>query len=431
MFRVLKDLMKVDKAPADLGPGDLPAWIDGEEEKVREDLATQVSAARAELLDARRQMEDVLSGFDTGSGETAPHPKLAGVTERSLPLFLKAMRLSISRSLPDDPEGFYTAAGEILKGCLSAFRGQGRYLAARFPEEMKVLRGGLDTIGRGVNALTPGISRSRERLRGLAELRESLRACDDAQRRAAIAREESRSLEEEVRAAGSSLEAARRNLADLEKGGEYLASSGELSRIMSLEKERDEAERLYHATAATVTHLVRKGEKVASRKKDRETARVLQEAVALLERDLPLAGDEAREILSPAQGALAAMVTSGDLPLKSREEIDLLQSPGRLVQEINGISRRFQEVSGEISSARDATHARPAFARSLSLRREVEDLEKRIARDRERLGRAGREAADLEGQVKASLEDIRQRVGVLSGKSVRVSEPDLPEERAG
>ena len=424
MFRFLKDFLKGEEAPAGLAIGDLPAWIDGEEEEVRQDLATRVGAARAELLDARRQMEDVLSGFDTDSMGEVPHPKLAGVTERSLPLFLKAMRLSISRTLPDDPEGFYTAAGEILKGCLSAFRGQGRYLASPFPEEMKVLRDGLDTIGREVNALTPGISRSRERLRGLAELRESLRSCDDAKRRAALAREETRSLEEEVRTAGLSLEGARHTLADLEKGEEYLASSGELSRIRSLEKERDEAERLYHAAAATVTHLVRKGEKVASRKKDRETVRILQEAVALLERDLPIAEDEAMEILTLAQEALGAMVTSGDLPLKSREEIDLLHSPGRLVQEINGISRRFQAVSGEISSARDATHARPVFARSLSLRKEGEDLEKRIALARERLGRAGREAADLEGLMKASLEDIRQRVGVLSGKSVKVSEPD-------
>ena len=424
MFRFLKDFLKGEEAPAGLAIGDLPAWIDGEEEEVRQDLATRVGAARAELLDARRQMEDVLSGFDTDSMGEVPHPKLAGVTERSLPLFLKAMRLSISRTLPDDPEGFYTAAGEILKGCLSAFRGQGRYLASPFPEEMKVLRDGLDTIGREVNALTPGISRSRERLRGLAELRESLRSCDDAKRRAALAREETRSLEEEVRTAGLSLEGARHTLADLEKGEEYLASSGELSRIRSLEKERDEAERLYHAAAATVTHLVRKGEKVASRKKDRETVRILQEAVALLERDLPIAEDEAMEILTLAQEALGAMVTSGDLPLKSREEIDLLHSPGRLVQEINGISRRFQAVSGEISSARDAILARPVFTRSLSLRKEGEDLEKRIALARERLGRAGREAADLEGLMKASLEDIRQRVGVLSGKSVKVSEPD-------
>ncbi len=141
MFKFLKGFMKSADLPADIGIEDLPAWIEGEERVVRQDLAARVRAARAELLDARRQMEEVLSDFDTGSTKEAPHPKLAGVTERSLPLFLKAMGMSLSRDLPDDPEKFYTAAGEILKGCLSAFRGQGRYLVAAFPEEMKVLRG--------------------------------------------------------------------------------------------------------------------------------------------------------------------------------------------------------------------------------------------------------------------------------------------------
>ena len=98
-------------------------------------------------------MKEVLAGFDTSSMEKVTHRKLAGVTEKSLPLFLKAMGTSLSRDLPADPEGFYTATGEILKGCLSAFRGQGRYLASRFPVEMKTLRVDVDTIGREETSL--------------------------------------------------------------------------------------------------------------------------------------------------------------------------------------------------------------------------------------------------------------------------------------
>ena len=157
MFRFLKNLMKGDEPPGDLGIGEIPAWIDGEEGRVRDDLAARVRDHRAVLLDARRKLEEVLSGFEKDSMEEAPHPKLAAVTEHSLPLFLRAMRTSLSRDLPDDPEAFYAAGGEILKGCLSTFSGQGRYLASRFPEEMKMLRDGVDTMGREMNALTPEI----------------------------------------------------------------------------------------------------------------------------------------------------------------------------------------------------------------------------------------------------------------------------------
>ena len=424
MFRFLKDLMKSDKAPAYLGLSDLPAWIDGEEEKVRQDLASRAGAARAVLRDARSRMEEVLSGFDTGSMEEAPHPKLAGVTERSLPLFLKAMRASLARELPGDPEGFYAAAGEILKGCLSAFRGQGRYLASRFPEEMKVLRTGVDTMGREVNALTPDISRARSRLRGLADLRESVRKYGDARHRASVGLEEIGSLEEGIRAAGVSLERVRQGLAELEKGEEYQAYQGELARIRSLETDRDEAARAYRAAAATAIHLFRKGEKIVSRKKDRDALRVLQQAADLLGRDLPVPGDSVSGTVPPAQKVIAALAASGDLTPKNREEIDLVENPGHLVQGLAGISRKFHAISGEIASAQGDIISRPALVKSRDLVKEREELEKRIAQGRNQLELAGKEMRDLEAGIKASLGEIHTRVRELSENRIRIQEPE-------
>jgi predicted nucleic acid-binding Zn-ribbon protein len=425
MFRFLKGFMKGEDAHTDLGIGDLPAWIDGEEKKARQDLAARVVAARAVLLDARRQMDEVLSSFDTASMGEVPHPKLAGVTERSLPLFLKAMRTSISRALPDEPEGFYTAAGEVLKGCLSAFRGQGRYLASRFPEEMKVLREGVDTMGREVNALTPGISKARERLCGLADLRESLARYQDAKRRASVGRKEMYSLEEEERAARASLEGVNHALKELEKGEEFGACQGELSRIKSLEEDRNGVTRLYRASTATSVHLFRKGEKIASRKKDRDAVRILHEAIDLLDRDLPIPEDSVSGIVPPAQKVIATQVASGDLTLKNREESDLLQTPEHLVQVITEISGRFQAISGDIVSKNETILSRPAFVRDRDLKKEMEGLEKRITLANGRLDLAKKEVAELEDQIRILFDDVRQRVEGLSGKPVQVRDPDI------
>jgi hypothetical protein len=279
-------------------------------------------------------------------------------------------------------------------------------------------------MGREVNALTPGIARARERLRGLAELRESLAHYSDAKKRAAFGQEEIRSLEEEVRTSGAFLEHVNRALADLETGGDYLACQGELSRIKSLEGDRNEATRLYHAAAATGAHLFRKGEKVASRKKDREAMRILHDAIEFMARDLPIPKDTASRILPPAQKVIAAMVASGDLTLKNKEEIDILQVPGRLLQGITETSRRFQGISGEISSAEAAVLSHPAIAKSRNLKREREELEKRITLAKDRLELVRKEALDLSGQVNASLDEVRQRVEELSGKPIQVRDSD-------
>ncbi|MDD1663757.1 MAG: hypothetical protein LUQ32_00220 [Methanomicrobiales archaeon] len=424
MFRFLKGFVKGEKAPEGMGIGDLPAWIDGEEAKVRQDLASRVAAARAVLRDARREMEGVLSGFDTASLEEVPHRKLAGVTERSLPLFLKAMRTSLARDLPDEPEEFYITAGEILKGCLSAFRGQGRYLASPFPEEMKVLRDGVDTMGREVNALTPEISRARNRLRGLAELRESLRRYDDAKRRAAEGRKEIASLDEETRTSESSLETVRSASADLEKGDEYQAFLGEISRVRSLEEDRDEAARTYRAAVATAAHLFRKGEKIVSRKKDRDALRMLREAIDLLNRDLPIPEDSASRIIPHAQKVIATLAASGEVTPKNREEIDLLQKPEHLVQEITKVSGKFLAISDEIASIKDAMLSRPALVKSRALRNEMEGLEKRITQAKTRLEFARGEVRDLETNMKVSFDGMQKKVVDLSEKHIQIREPD-------
>ncbi|MDD1664025.1 MAG: hypothetical protein LUQ32_01610, partial [Methanomicrobiales archaeon] len=356
MFRFLKGLVKGGggEPPAALGIDGLPAWMEDEEGRVRAGLAALIAGRRPVVLKARVRMEEVLSGFDAASMEEVSHRKLAGVTERSLPLFLRAMRASLSRDLPDDPEGFYTAAGEILKGCLSAFRGQGRYLASRFPEEMKVLRDGADTIGRELNAMTPEIAHARERLRGLTELRESLGDYRDAKRRVAVVQDEARSLEEGAARSRQSLDAVIHALAELERGVEYQECQREISRIRGLEEDRAETSRLYQGVAVTAVHLLKKGEKIAFRRKDRDAARVLHEAVGLLEGELPLPEDVASRVLPPAQMAVAALAAAGDITPKNREENDLLERPEGLLREITGLSTRFRDISVGIASAQDA-----------------------------------------------------------------------------
>ncbi len=422
MFRFLKDLVKGAPPPASLGIDDLPAWTDGEEGRVRDDLAAMVAGRRPAVLGALDRMEVVLSGFDTASAEEVSRTKLAGVAERSLPLFLKAMKISLSRDLPEDPEGFYTVAGEILKGCLSAFRNQGRYLASRFPDEMKVLRGAVDTIGREVNALTPGMAGARERLRGLAEIRRSREQYDDARRRVAAGKEEILSLEEEGRGSRLSLEEVNRELAGLEEREEFRTCQGELARIRSLEEDLGEVARRHRAEAATALHLMKKGEKIASRKRDRGASRALHEAILLLEVDLPLPEDAASAAITAGQKAISAMADSGELPLKNREEMDQIREPERFVRDLLDISRRFRELSGEIASAREAVLSRPVLARSRDLKGRQEELEDRISRADGRLDLLKGEVAEAEKQAQDRLAEVRKGVEELSGKSVRLGE---------
>jgi len=60
------------------------------------------------------------------------HPKLKAIAKNSLPQFVRAMKGSLAKELPEDPEEFYTAAPECVKICLHTVSGQGRYLSRQY-----------------------------------------------------------------------------------------------------------------------------------------------------------------------------------------------------------------------------------------------------------------------------------------------------------
>lgn len=422
MFKFLKGLGKgAEPSPLVISLDELPAWIAGEEEKVREELAGLVATHRPRVSEAVDTTKEVLARINRAGMEEVSHQKLAGVTEKSLPLFLKAMGTSLSRDLPGDPEGFYSATAEILKGCLSAFRGQGRYLSSRFPVEMKTLRHGVDIIGREMNSMTPVFGGTRKRLQALGEVRAALGTYSDAKNRAARGEDEIRALGNEVVASREALESVRREIDGLGKGEECRAVREELARIRGLEEELAGVERLSHATAATAIHLLKKGEKVASRKRDRDAARSLREAAGLLGGELPLPEERVPGILTPGLAALTALAASGDVAPKNREEKELLEEPGRIVEEVTGFSLRFRELSAGIASARDSLSSRPALARSRDLGKQAGDLENRIVRAEERIEQVKAGAGELRGRMQASLAGIREKVGLLSGRPVTIT----------
>jgi hypothetical protein len=62
--------------------------------------------------------------------------------------------------------------------------------------------------------------------------------------------------------------------------------------------------------------------------------------------------------------------------------------------------------------------------KSRDLKKEMEDLEKRIAQGKNRLELARKELQDLGARMEVSLDEMRNRVGVLSGDRIQIREAD-------
>ena len=155
MYKFIKDLLK-QKEPErfTLAFYAIPAWLDEREKTSRASLETETDVPIQNIRNATAQLQHIVNGIADAEHDPAIHPKLKSIAKNSLPLFVKAMNASLSKELPEDSEGFYSAAVECVKGCLNSTRGQGRYLQVVFPEEMKAVKNGIDAIGREMNTIT-------------------------------------------------------------------------------------------------------------------------------------------------------------------------------------------------------------------------------------------------------------------------------------
>jgi len=61
--------------------------------------------------------------------------------------------------------------------------------------------------------------------------------------------------------------------------------------------------------------------------------------------------------------------------------------------------------------------------KSRDLKREMEDLEKRIAQAKNKLELGRKELQDLEARMKLSFDEMASRVGDLSGKLIQINDP--------
>ena len=79
---------------------------------------------------------------------------------------------ALNRQYPENPDDFYIAVTECLKGCIKSSAGPGRYLMGVFPEEMKAIRVSIDQVGREINSLNPVIAETRKKEEEIIKIRQ-------------------------------------------------------------------------------------------------------------------------------------------------------------------------------------------------------------------------------------------------------------------
>lgn len=420
MFRFLKDRFSKEKEeqPITIPIGEVPALLDTLEDEITADLATRTEGHRNAVTAARAKLRELVQDLRSKERDEAYHPKLEKIARDTLPLFEKSMFSSLGKDLPRDPEEFYTAASECLKGCVKGLAGPGRYLRGVFPEEMKEIRVAVDRIGREVNAMTPHIAGARKKRDQIAGLRKT-----GASISAAVADHEK--MEADLAQVRDEITREEQVIKDL---SQILAQAGDAARsddiaglettISGIREEVSAADRVLRSDLAVISHLLRKGEKMLQRGEGASAAREIEPVVdALAGSGLP-AEEQLVPGLARALPLIQSMIRSGEIVLKNKEERELFSESSDIMARVRLLYAQRRDAELRLKAAERTYAAIPVIEQAQKAEREREKGEARLALLREKMiATEGRKQA-LEAVIPELRAGMEQEISALEGKPV-------------
>jgi len=404
--------------------GAVPAWLNGREKTARSELLAETTEPQKKIRDAVLSLQQITQTIAQAEQDTELHPKLRSIARNSLPQFVKAMNAALSKDLPDEIDEFYPAAAECLKSCLNNVKGQGRYLLAVLPEEMKEVRSGIAAIGHEINNITASLARYRKEVdtihsalalhTALMDIRSDIGKADEKNQRIT-----------------SRITEITGRIAVIEKELQTVPADERMTEVNALktvrleaENRRDAAIRTNAALSMTASHVFRKAEKIAVRQKHPSEIAVLRQTMELLsDHMVPDSGDLA-SALSAACPIAERMIAAGEITLKNKEEraifTDTKQFRASLCASCTDLG--LLENACRITEENLASH--PLLARVHSLEREKAQLETMLGKENQARTELEDWHLKTHEKIPGLTEELKKKIGDMVGGGVQLQTDD-------
>jgi len=423
-FDFLKDIFGKEEPTIDIvSLSDIPGIVAGSESSLNNDIFERTADQRARIISDRQELIDLVNALSSAEREEAFHPKLEKIAKNTLPLFKKAMLAALSREISLEPEDFYQAGMECLKGCLKSQAGQGRYLQGVFPEEMKAIRVAIDKIGREMNSMTPVISEARKSRELIRASRETYHILIERISEKESAEQEKLLIEKDLK----DQTALDRRLSDELSAGRKDEALGIMhaKRVDEESKRKDleNIERQMRATFSSISHVFRKGEKIMQRGESGRASKEIHKAIALLsESGIPYEHDLISS-LAPVLPAMESMIKSGEIILKNKEEKAIFSQPSEIPSLLGDLYSRQKLAKEQVDTAAKHYREDPQRKKILAIEKEIAETEKKISDDEIRFQAIESTIRECGDEIPRLSEQLRSRIRDLTGREIRLEMP--------
>jgi hypothetical protein len=405
---------------------EVPAWITGQESTAKETLVTATREPMREIRNGIATLQLIVTNIAGAEHDESLHPKLRTIAKNSLPQFVKAMKVNLNKELLEDPGEFYPVAAECIKNCLHTVQGQGRYLQAIFPDEMKAVRSGIDTLGRGINSMNPVLAAYRKEMTGLAVSREKYETITGLMA-------DLEASDEKVNRSHARIAEIRERVATIDQELLSLLRDPRMKDIdeqrkahAGLCRKRDDAARTYSALSMTASHVFRKAEKIATKQRHPSEVGLLNAAMEVLsDHEIP---DTVRldAALAAACPLAERMIADGDVVIKNKEERAIFSDTARFREEIALAGSSLLELEEQCQQAESAIASHPLLVKMQSLEREKTQRATMRVKEEQGLSELGQWREKTQKQIPELLQQLREKIAEMSGDNVQLQDPELP-----
>ncbi|MDD1697527.1 MAG: hypothetical protein LUQ36_04115 [Methanoregula sp.] len=425
MYKFFRNLLKKQEPEnVTLTFSAIPAWLDEHDKDVRTRLRQETDNPVRNIRNSISRLQHIVNEIADAEHDPAIHPKLKTIAKNSLPLFVKAMKASLSKDLPEDIEEFYDAVVESVKGCLNSTRGQGRYLQVVFPKEMASVKTGIDIIGHEINALTKSLTDYRKQKSVSDEVRALYNALHDIRIDSEKALEKDHRIHARITEITSRIETVKNELEALSAD----AGMDEIKKIRSTlqdrEKKRDELTRAYTSLSMTASHVFRKAEKIATKQRVPADITALQRSIDLLSDHTVPDPDELDPALALACPVAERMITAGEIILKNKEERGIFSDTTQFRLEMNSICTAVRTQETECRAIQESLSSHPVLARMNSLGREKSQLEYMLEKEHQEQKDLAEWSAKIREKIPSLENDLRNKIEEIIGKGVQLQMDD-------
>jgi hypothetical protein len=406
----------------------LPRHIGKREAEVKATFEAATSEPIRNIRNSAAQLQHIVNTIAGAEHDDEIHPKLKSIAKNTLPQFIRSMNVSLAKELPDDPEEFYPAAVECVKSCLNSVKGPGRYLQIVFPEEMKAARTGIDAMGREMNSITTALGTYRRDVTRLHEAQAAYTTILETRADLKKAGERKQRIKQRILEISDRIAGIDKEQKDLVADPAMNDVEQKKAALLDLEKHREETARAYAATSMTASHVLRKAEKIATRKNHTAETSTIQHAMFLLsDHELPDT-TELGAALAAACPITGRMIDAGEIALKNKEERAIFSDTTHFCSEVCNTCKRLLAEEEVCRIAREELDVHPVIVKMRSLEREQAQL--RTMLEKETLSERELEEWQIRTRERIPVltEELRKKVGDIEGKNVQFQDESRIEQ---